>query len=283
MKVGSLLVALVACCALTGCGQDDDSSLTVATASYPLAWTVEQIAGDDATVIDVVRPGVEPHDAELTVQETAELTEADLVVYALGLSPAVDEVAADVEGGSLEVSDAARVTGDDPHFWLDPTRLSDVAAEIAAAMEDADPDHADAYQRRLTGLQEDLASLDREFESGLSDCARRTVVVSHDAFGYLGDRYDLDLEAVAGLSPEAEPSPSHLVTLRDLAQRDGITTVFAERLAGPELAETLADDLGIDVAVLDPVEGLSDDTADEDYLSLMRQNLAALERANDCS
>lgn len=269
---------------LSACSSDDDAGFTVATASYPLAWTVQQVAGSDAKVVDVVKPGVEPHDAELTVQQTADLTDADLVVYETGLSPAVDEVADGLDADHvLEVSDAARRLGDDPHFWLDPTRLADVAGAVGDALAKADPDHADAYEKRARALQDQLARLDAAFEKGLASCRIETVVVSHEAFDYLGERYGLDMEAVNGLSPDAEPSPQHLLELRDLAQRDGITTVFAERLGSPELADTLASELGIDVAVLDPIEGLSDDTADEDYLSLMRENLAALRKANDCT
>jgi len=277
-------VLALAASVLAGCGQDDEDGFTVATASYPLAWMVERLAGDDAAVVDVVRPGVEPHDAELTVGETAELTEAGLVVYERGLSPAVDEVADDLDADArVEVSDAVDRIGDDPHFWLDPRRLEAAAALVAERLAEADPDHADDYEARLAKLSRDLDALDSEFVTGLEDCARRTVVVSHEAFDYLGDRYNLDMEAVNGLTPESEPSPNHLVELRDLAEREGVTTVFSERLASPELAETLADELGLEVAVLDPVEGLSEETDDEDYLSLMRDNLAALRKANDCS
>jgi zinc transport system substrate-binding protein len=280
--LAAVAVAL-GCGSLTACASDDDAGFTVATASYPLAWTVRQVAGPDVNVVDVVKPGVEPHDAELTVQQTADLTDADLVVYETGLSPAVDEVADGLaDDQRLEVSDAARRLDDDPHFWLDPTRLASVAGAIGDALGKADPTHTDAYERRARALQEKLATLDGEFEKGLATCRIHTVVVSHEAFDYLGARYGLDIQAVNGLTPEAEPSPHHLVELRDLAQREGITTVFAERLGSPELADTLADELGLQVAVLDPVEGLSDATADEDYLSLMRENLAALRKADDC-
>ena len=70
---------------------------------------------------------------------------------------------------------------------------------------------------------------------------------------------------------------------RHLIRAEGITTVFSERLVSPRVTETLADDLGIHTAVLDPVEALTDETHDEDYLSLMRENLAALQEANGCS
>ena len=108
-------------------------------------------------------------------------------------------------------------------------------------------------------------------------------MVSHDAFGYLGDRYDLDVHAIAGLSPDAEPSARRLGELGDLIRDDDITTVFTERLASPKLADTLASDLDVETAVLDPIEGLTDEGGDDDYLGLMRENLAALQKAGGCS
>ncbi len=107
-------------------------------------------------------------------------------------------------------------------------------------------------------------------------------MVSHDAFGYLGRRYDLDVLPIAGLSPDAEPSPRRLAELADLIRTKNVTTVFSEQLASPKLAETLASDLGITTAVLDPIEGLAaaDDSAD--YASLMRENLAAITAAGGC-
>ena len=269
---------------LTGCSAEYRPGFTVATASYPLAWMVGRLTGDHATVVDVVRPGVEPHDAELTVRETADLTESDLVVYERGLSPAVDEVADGLDAGArVEVSGAAHRVDDDPHFWLDPRRLDDVARSVSLRLEEADPAHAAAYRRNYASLHRDLERLDRDFARGLAHCARRTVVVSHEAYDYLGRRYHLDMEPIAGLNPDAEPSPSHLLQLADLAREQGITTVFTERLGSPALAQTLADELGLRVAVLDPIEGLTTDTQHQDYLSLMRQDLAALRKANDCS
>ena len=106
-------------------------------------------------------------------------------------------------------------------------------------------------------------------------------MVSHDAFGYL-DRYGLDVVGITGLSPDAEPSPSRLRDLAALIRRTGVTTVFSETLVSPAVARTLASEVGVRTATLDPVEGLSDETADMDYLSLMRRNLEALRSAGSC-
>ncbi len=173
--------------------------------------------------------------------------------------------------------------GSDPHFWLDPTLLGGAAEAFTDTMAKADPDHASDFRANNDRLQADLEQLDADFRTGLESCTTRTIVVSHDAFEYVGERYDLDVHAIAGISPDAEPSARRLGELGDLIREDDITTVFTERLASPKLADTLASDLGIETAVLDPIEGLSDEDADEDYLGLMRENLAALQKAGGCS
>lgn len=298
MKSLLVIVSLLAVPALSGCGADadeGDAGTSVVASIYPLAYVAERVAGRHADVETLTSPGTEPHDLELTVQQTAVVSDADLMLYLSGFQPAVDDAVEQVAGG--EVVDAADVAdlvtaseehhdhegATDPHFWLDPNRLSSVAVAVKRELAELDPDHSGDYARNLADLQRDLDRLDADIESGLADCARDTVVVSHNAFGYFAERYGLHFEAINGLSPAAEPSPAHLGKLSRLIENHGITTVFSERLASPELADTLARDLGLQTGVLDPVEGLTDETADEDYLSLMRANLAAIRKANDCS
>ena len=291
---GSLAVALSgAACASEGPG---DGRTSVVTSIYPLAFVAERIGGEHVEVTTLTQPGQEPHDLELSVARTAEVADADLVVYGEGFQPAVDEAvetsgpAAVVAASELLSSGPDAIPGgkpaqlieDDPHFWLDPEAMASVAEEVAAQLGEIDPEHADAYAESGAALVADLTDLDGRFATDLARCDRRTVVVSHDAFSYLGDRYDLDFESIAGLSPEAEPSPAHLAELQELVKDEGVTTVFSETLASPELAESLAGELGVATDVLDPVEGLSEETSGEDYLSLMESNLAALTKANGC-
>jgi zinc transport system substrate-binding protein len=283
--VGALVAALAPL--LAGCSLPTaagTAGTTVVTSFYPLAYVAERVTGRYADVANLTQPGQEPHDLEMGIRQTAALADADVVLYEKGLQPAVD--AAVEQADPARVVDAARVvdlTGEDPHFWLDPVRLSQVATAFEAQAAAADPVHAAGYARNLVRLRADLARLDGDFARGLAHCERDTVVVSHDAFGYLGRRYGFRVVGINGLSPDAEPSPAHVRRLQDLARRDGITTVFSEELGSRALADSLAGDLGIRAAVLDPVEGLGDATADETYLSLMRANLAALRTANGCS
>jgi zinc transport system substrate-binding protein len=297
----ALLLGMTSCAAFS---DDTDGRVRVAAAFYPLAFVAERVGGDDVHVTNLTQPGAEPHDLELTVKETAEIEDADLVLVEHGLQPSVDDAVGEVASGTVldaadvvellpmaeddheHSADATEEDGHDhgeldPHFWLDPERMATLTDAVADALAELDPDDEDTYRAnadRLVGELEDLAA---EYREGLRGCERDTIVVSHDAFGYLAP-YGLHVEGIAGLSPDAEPTPADLARLQDLIKTNGITTVFSERLVSERLSQTLADDMGITTAVLDPIEGLSDETADEDYLSLMRENLSALELANGC-
>ncbi|SDD67899.1 metal ABC transporter substrate-binding protein [Nocardioides lianchengensis] len=169
----------------------------------------------------------------------------------------------------------------DPHFWQDPLRMAELGDAIAGRLGEIDPDQKDTFAANAADLRTDLEELDASYADGLAQCTITTVVTNHDAFGYL-EKYGLHLESITGITPDAEPTPAALADLQELIKSDGITTVFSESLVSPKSAETLASDVGVQTEVLDTLEGLTDDTADEDYLSLMRQNLTKLEQANRC-
>lgn len=170
----------------------------------------------------------------------------------------------------------------DPHVWLDPANMMSLAEETAAAMSAADPDNAETYEANAEELVAELQQLDEDLTAGLEQCSTRDIVVSHAAFGYLARAYDLNQVPIAGIDPSNEPSAAQLAQLSDLVEEDGITTIFTERLASSVVADTLASEAGVETAVLDPIEGLSDETTDEDYLSIMQENLDTLVQANDC-
>jgi zinc transport system substrate-binding protein len=288
----ALPLTLGGCAAFTDDSATSADGIQVATAFYPLQYVTDRVAGDHATVENLTAPGGEPHDLELDPKETGEVVKADLVVYEGGFQPAVDDaVDENASGDVLDVDDVVDlvpfrdhgVDSDelDPHFWQDPLLLADVGDAVAKQLAKVDPANADDYAANAEDLRSDLETLDHEYTAGLTGCARSTIVVSHDAFGYL-QRYGLTMDAILGLSPDSEPTPADLARLQDVIEKDGITTVFSETLASPASAEALARDMGVRSEVLDPIEGLSDQTADEDYLSLMRSNLAALEEANGC-
>ena len=286
MRTRALLaVAVLSLAVTTGCGvgttSGSDARPTVVTAFYPLQFVVEQLAGDDVRVLNLTAPGVEPHDLELKPRQVADVADADLVVYESKLQPSVDEaVAQNAKAHSLDVAPLVDLEDRNPHFWLDPLRLSKAAAAIEARLAKAEPSQAHLFAANLKTLQDTLAQVDQQFSAGLRDCERRVFVTSHDAFGYWS-RYGVESEAIAGLSPDAEPSAQHLDQLRSLIEEDHVTTVFSETLASPKMADVLSHDLGVTTAVLDPIEGVAKGSS-ADYVSIMRANLAALQKANGC-
>ncbi len=261
--------------ALAGCAASEtspDAETTVVAAFYPLAWAAEQIGGDGVGVMNLTQPGAEPHDLELSPRDIEKIRDADLLVYAGGgFQPAVEDAAVDRDGASLDVLGDER----DPHVWLDPLRFAQVAREIGAAL------GRDAAATQLAG---ELELLDGKLRQGLESCSSRTLVTTHAAFGHLAARYGLTELSLAGRSPEAEPSPRELEELVAKVRASGATTVFAEPLVSDRLAKTVARAAGVKVAVLDPIEGLSEDRLDagENYLSIMSDNLTALREALGC-
>lgn len=291
------LLVLAGCAPLSGFS---GGGPRVVGSFYPLAYVAQRITGGHADVVDLTSPGVEPHDLELTVRQTADVADADVMVYEKGMQPAVDATVSQnpprrvvqatrvvrmrplAPGELVDTSGSQAAPGRlDMHFWLDPRRMVGLARAVETRMSQVDPRHEHDYAANLRAFTGDMRRLDAAYRRGLANCRIHTVVVSHDAFRYLG-RYGLHFEPIAGLTPEAEPSAAHLTQIGNLIRSDHITTVFTETLASPALADTLARDLHVKTAVLDPIEGLSRATAGQDYLSLMRSNLDELRSANQC-
>jgi zinc transport system substrate-binding protein len=168
--------------------------------------------------------------------------------------------------------------------WLDPTLYAKVTDAVAGALVRAGVPGAPA-RRAAAAFDARLDRLDGELRDGLSDCDSDVIVTTHAAFGYLADRYGLRQEAMTGLSPEGEPDPARLAEIEDFVKAERVTTVFTEPLASTDVADTVARETGAEVAVLDPVESLTDAgrRRGDDYVSIMRRNLAALEEGLRCA
>jgi len=291
----SLVLLAAGCTSSTAGGA---GTLKVVVAFYPLQYVVEQVGGDLVTVTNLTKPGVEPHDLELTAKQVASVAFADLVFYEKGFQAAVDS-AVDTEKPK-RVLDAASIvplrttpgfTGEattpstsalDPHTWLDPQTMIKYASAVAEHLSQARPDSAAAFQQRADALVAQLTTLDSEFSTGLASCRLKVFVTSHAAFGYLAERYGLEQVGITGLTPDAEPTPSRLAEVQKIAKEKGVTTIFSETLASPALADALAKDLGLKTDVLDPLEGITSQSRGTDYPSVMRSNLSALRTAGAC-
>lgn len=168
----------------------------------------------------------------------------------------------------------------DPHFWLDPQRLSQVVPQVVATLSQADPDHSDTFQKNGKALQDKLADLDKEYRSGLNKCATPTAVTAHEAYGYLADRYGFEQVGVKGVDPEAETSLTRLQEVANIAKDKKVNVLFSESALGDKDTKTLAEQLQIKSEVLDPLEIQVD--KNRDYLQVMHDNLEKLSKAMKC-
>lgn len=264
-----LLGLCLAGCSSSGAGHPKGA---VVASFYPLAWAAEHVLPSSDHVVDLTPPGVEPHDVELSPSDVETIQDAKLVVYlGGGFQPAVEDAVGVRDGPSVDLLEG----GDDPHLWLDPIRFARALRLLArTAGGGASADAAVGELRRL----------DADYRRGLAHCDRHVIVTSHAAFGQLARRYGLTQLSLAGRSPESEPGPRELEELVRDVRQSGATTVFAEPLVPHAVVDTIAREGDAKVATLDPIEGLSEErlAAGEDYVSVMRENLAALRKALGC-
>lgn len=264
--------------------QGASDEITVVGAFYPLAYAAEAIGGPAVRVTNLTPPGAEPHDVELSVRDVEHVRSAEVVLYlGQGFQPNLEAAVEGAEGNVIDLlQDVALREGSpdeettaDPHVWLDPLRYAAMARRLGEAL--GRPGAAQDFARRLR-------MLDAEYERGLAHCERREIVTSHAAFGYLADRYGLEQVAIGGLSPEAEPAAADVEQLVAEVRRHGATTVFSEPLVSARLAETIAREAGVETAVLNPLEGLTEGELERgaDYFTVMRANLTALREALGC-
>jgi len=258
--------------------------LGVVASFYPLQFVAEVVGSDRVSVTNLTPPGAEPHELELTGDDTASLQDADLVVFLAGFMPALDDAIQNVAGDhSIDVAGAARLDLADAHFWLDPDRLADVADAIAARLSELDAAGAATYQQNAATLRVRLEELDSEFEAGLANCSTTDIVTSHEAFAYLAARYGLTQIGISGLAPDEEPTPADLADVAQFVTDNDVHTIYYETLVDPSVAETVAAETGATTAVLDPIEGITSDSHGADYFAIMRSNLSNLRSGQGCT
>lgn len=280
------MIVLTAVVLFTESDKNNDE-LTIVTTFYPPAEFASQITKEKFNVINITSGGVEPHDFEPSPQDIVKIRNADLfIINGNDLDHWAEElVEENNEINSINLSEYIKSErSDDPHFWLDPVHAIDLVKDISERIIEIDEHNKEFYLENTQKYIGELNKLDQDFQVGLENCSQRKIVVSHDAFEYLGDRYDIEIINISGITPEEEPSAMKLAEISDKVKEYNIKYIFYETLVSPNLANTIAQETGTETLVLNPVEGLSEDDvqAGENYLSIMRNNLNNLKLAMNC-
>lgn len=283
-------------------GRAQEGKLPVTASIVPLAHFCEKMGGDRVEVQVLVPPGASPHTYEPTPSVIATASRARLFVYVgQGLEPWADRILKSRRKEELMVVEAAkglpligeagrqehpggahqkqphRHLGVNPHVWLDPVLAKEICKGIAGALMKIDPAHKEVYQRNLEAYLGELEALHLEIEAEVSKFRIREYVCFHPAYVYFSRRYGLKEAGVIELSPGREPTPRHVQKIVSAIKSRGIKVVFAEPQLSPRVAEAIAGEVGVRVAVLDPLGGIA--PYGSDYLALMRHNLRVLEEA----
>ncbi len=303
--LAALLAALLAL-GLAGCGAkgpdvaaasaaaaqtDSGAKVKVVTSFYAMEDFAKKVGGDDIEVTNLVPAGTEPHDWEPAATDVRAIQDADLFVYNGAsmehwvddtLSSLGDKAPASVkasEGIALRVGEEPGEV--DPHVWLNPENAKAELANIRDALSEVDPAHKDDYAKNYETYAAKMDQLDKDFRDRLSGVPNMTIVVAHEAFGYLCDAYGLTQAPIAGMDAEGEPDAQTTASIIDQVKSQNIKVIFSEDLVSPKVAQQIADATGATCEVLNPIEGLTDEelAQGEDYVSVMHANLDELVKA----
>ncbi len=277
--------------------------IKVAASFFPLYEFARNVGGDKAEVYSFLPIGQEPHSWEPTIQQIEELKGTQLFVYnGAGMEAYISKFmesgefpnmtfAKASEGITLLKADSAEDDkeilaqgGMDPHVWNDPIYAEKEVTNIKNAMQKVDPANAQYYENNANAYITKLSALDNSIKTGLSNCKKDTFVSFHNAFNYFSNRYGVHDVWISGMAPEADVPPQDIQKVIQIAKDKNVTTIFSEDLVDPRLANTLASEIGAQVLVLSPLEGINQTEQQEGktYLDKWYQNLHNLEVALEC-
>ena len=172
----------------------------------------------------------------------------------------------------------------DPHIWLDPILVKQQVNVIRDGLIQADPQNKEHYEENARIYNNKMDELDMKIGSALSSCQKDTIVPFHNAFTYLGDRYDIHIMALSGMTPDSEASAAEIAEFVDFVKDNDIKVIFSEELVDPRLAEVIADEANAQVLLFSPIEALNPDEVGTNvsYINKMEQNLDSLVVALQC-
>lgn len=305
-----LTVLVCGCTANQKAPGADEGKITVYTSFYTMYDFTSKIAGDKANIINMVPPGMEPHDWEPSPKDIAGLSEADLFIYnGAGMEGWTEKVLDSIKGSKLipvetskniplekaersepghqdehdeDAGGHSHEEGElDPHVWLDPMNAKLQMEAIRDGLIQADPQNSAYYRGRFEEYSGRLDALDEAYRSAAEGFSKKEIVVSHKAFGYLCQAYGLEQLAIEGVSSDSEPTPAKMIEITKFIREHEVKVIFFEELASPKVAEAIARETGARTALLNPLEGLTEENlrAGKDYFSVMEENLEALKQA----
>jgi len=304
-----LLVGLFAAGCQQQAAQTDpaNNKPTIYTTLYPIQYAAEQIAGDTMNIETVYPPGIDAHTYEPTSKDMTTIAEGDAFIYLGAGMEAFAQTAADAlsnqevqlaELGTNEELFQASQSGSehqhnsntghdhggiDPHIWLDPLRMIQMAELIKDELINVNPSEEVLYNENFNTLKENLLALDQQFKNVLGDKENKQLLVNHAAYGYWEERYGIEQIAINGLTSDSEPSQQELTEIIDMANANDLNYVIYEQNTSNSVAEVIQNEIGAEPLTIHNLAVLTEENInnDEDYISLMMRNLEVLDQATN--
>ncbi len=297
-----ILVVIIAILIITGCNNraksiesnnNKEENLIIYATFYPMYYIAREIAQEKADIVQMIPSGVEPHTWEPTLKTMAELKDSDIFIYnGVGMERWADKIIASLKENNVRVIEASQgldlIKGEgnhgddyDPHTWVSPINLKNQSVNVLKALIEIDEENKEYYNNNYENLMVKLDALDKDIRSSIETFNTKTIVTSHEAFGYFAKEYGLIQIPIRGISPENEPSPAKLAEIINLCKENNIKYIFAEKFINPKLSQLIADEIGGELLSLNAAHGLSEEEISKglDYISIMYDNLKNLEKA----
>ncbi|WP_454913295.1 metal ABC transporter substrate-binding protein [Stutzerimonas chloritidismutans] len=263
--------------------------LNVVTSFSILADLTREVGGDRIELTNLVGADADAHLYEPSPNDAKALLRADLIVAnGLGFEPWLERLLASSEPKGKRINASAGVVplmldedGEavpDPHAWQSLTNAEIYVRNIAKALGELDPTNLDAYNERRDAYLTRLHALLKKADAQISalPASQRKVVTSHDAFGYLGQAWQLIFIAPQGLSTHDEPSAADVAALIRQIRSEGVRAVFVENIRDPRLIQQIADEAGATVGGTLYSDALASEGAASTYLGMFEHNLDTL-------
>ncbi len=296
------LLVIISIFIFTSCSNEQDNSsdnqdLLIFTSIYPIEFITAQIAGDVAHVKSIYPPGVDAHTYEPKTKEITAIANADAFFYiGSGMESFSESVASSLQNRQVQLIEIGKqdhlfLKSDneddnhhhdlDPHIWLDPLKMIAIAALIKEELINISPENEGIFTNQFKELEGSLQKLDEDFQNTLSQKSNKKILVTHAAYSYWENRYDLEQIAISGLSSSEEPSQRELANITKLAMENNIQYVLFEQTSSNRIASIVQEHIGAESLTIHPLEVLTEEDIkqNETYITLMYKNLDTLDKA----
>jgi zinc transport system substrate-binding protein len=311
-------MAAIAVLGMAGCHSRTASRKPTAVATiFAYYDAMRAIGGDDIDSVILLPPGQSPHGYEPTVADRAKVAKAAVVIkngllidawadkLLAGNKSAVvidvgelikdkgirpleaqevsvtpqesDSTSRDRKGADASDKEPADVSAGNPHIWLDPAVQAMAAEAIRDALIKIDPVHSQGYEQRAKAYVEELRKLDEDFAAAVKGFKEKEFIGFHLAYSYLAMRYGLNQVAAVEELPAQGPSLAQQANIIKLIRDKHISVIFMETALPAKAADRIIQETGVKAGILQPLETY--DNPGQTYISLMRENLAALKDA----